>query len=92
MLRGKFMFIRHEHNVGVSSVEKGSKPYDFASITLSDGVESFDCDLEQSVIPSLAGLRKGDEINISVEPSIRFKKTIFKVVQVSPAKVTEKVS
>lgn len=90
MLRGKYTFIRHEHNQGYS--EKSKKDYDFASITLSDGIESFDMDLEQTVIPSLAGLRKGDEVNIEVETSIRFKRTAFKVVNVSPAKVTEKVS
>lgn len=88
MLSGKFTFIRHEHNQGFS--EKSKKDYDFASITLSDGIESFDIDLEQAVIPSLAGLKKGDEVNIQVEIGIRFKRTAFKVVNVSPAKVLEK--
>lgn len=89
-LRGNYIFIRHEHNVGVG--KESGKAYDFATISLSDGVESFDADLDQQVIPQLAGLRKGDSVNIEIEPQIRFKKTVFKVVQVSPAKVTEKVS
>lgn len=88
MLRGKFGFIRHEHNQGVS--QKNGQPYDFASVTLSDGIESFQADLDQAVIPSLSGLRKGDQVNIEIEPQIRFGKTIYKVVHVSPAKVLEK--
>lgn len=92
MLRGKFTFIRHEHNVGVS--KKTEKPYDFASVTLSDDIESFKLDLDQSVIPSLVGLRKGDAVNIEVEIGENFNQTTFKCVNVSPAKVqtTEKVS
>ena len=92
MLRGKFTFIRHEHNVGVS--KKTDKPYDFASITLSDDIESFKLDLEQTAIPSLAGLRKGDSVNIEVEIGESFNQTAFKVVNVSLAKVisTEKAS
>lgn len=92
MLRGKFTFIRHEHNQGVST--KTNKPYDFATISLSDGIESFKLDLAQSVIPTLAGLRKGDEVNIEVEIGESFNQTAFKCINVSPAKVltTEKVS
>lgn len=88
MLAGEYTFIRHEHNQGFS--EKSKKDYDFASVTLSDGIESFDMDLEQKVIPSLAGLSKGDKVQILVEPGIRFKRTVFKVVEVSPVKVLQK--
>lgn len=83
MLKGeKLTYIRHERNTGVGN--KSGKPYDFANITLSDGIESFKLDLkpELTEYKEVAELKKGDKITITVDIFERFKETSYIVSEI----------
>lgn len=86
MLTGVFTYIRAERNQGISKPEKGSKPYDFCNVTLSDGIESFQLDLEPNAyLTSIEGLKKGDKVDIEVEVGERFKNASFTVTSIKKA-------
>lgn len=66
MLKGEgLVFIRHEHRKGISS--KTDQPYEFANVTLSDGLESFKLNLDLAIIPMFERFKKGDKITITVD-------------------------
>lgn len=86
MLKGeKLTYIRHERNKGIG--KKSEQPYDFASITLSDGIESFKLDLKPEVteVNHVLELKKGDKVTITVDIFERFKNTAFIVSDVRKA-------
>lgn len=64
MLSGELIFIRHDRVTGTN--DKGVN-YDFANITLSDGLESFTLGLDLSILPMVSNLKKGDNINLTVD-------------------------
>lgn len=75
------VFIRAERNKGYS--EKSKKDYDFANITLSDGLES----LKMDIVPELAEqtqslFKKGDNVVITVDISEANNRTKFVVSNV----------
>lgn len=83
MLESKkpLVFIRSERNKGYS--EKSKKDYDFANITLSDGLES----LKMDIVPELAeqyqnSFKKGDNVVITVDISESNNRTKFIVSEV----------
>ena len=83
MLQGvkPLVFIRVERNQGDSEKKKEN---DFASITLSDGLEI----LKLDIVPSLAEhcqatYKKGDKIKIVVDVSESNNRTTFVVIAVS---------
>lgn len=83
MLKGtSLIYIRHERNRGVS---KTDKQYDFATATLSDGLESFKMDLLPALteMPIFQALKKGDKINIDVEVFENFGKSQYMITQVT---------
>jgi len=66
MLKGeKLVFIRHEHRKGIS--QKNEMPYEFANVTLSDGLESFKINLDLAIVPIVERFKKGDAVNIVVD-------------------------
>lgn len=78
------VFIRAERNKGYS--EKSKKDYDFANITLSDGLES----LKMDIVPELAeqyqsSFKKGDNVVITVDISEMNNRTKFVVTEVKKA-------
>lgn len=78
MLEGKnLIFIRHERNTGVG--KESNKPYDFANLTLSDGLESFKMPIEPHLTESklMHDLKKGDKVTITVDVFENFNRTQF---------------
>lgn len=78
------VFIRSERNKGYS--EKSKKDYDFANITLSDGLESMKLD----IVPELAeqcqtAFKKGEKVVITVDISESNNRTKFVVSEVKKA-------
>lgn len=66
MLKGeKLIFIRHEHRQGIS--QKNDMPYEFANVTLSDGLESFKLNIDLAIVPMFDRFKKGEEINIVID-------------------------
>ncbi|MEK5234092.1 hypothetical protein MHB42_20600 [Lysinibacillus sp. FSL K6-0232] len=60
------VFIRAERNKGYS--EKSKKDYDFANITLSDGLESLKVDIQPELVEQCQTLyKKGDNVVITVD-------------------------
>lgn len=80
MLKGENLtYIRHDRMQGIGT--KSGKPYDFANVTLSDGLESFKLDVRPEMTESsqVQNLRKGDKVNIKVDVYENFNKTAFMV-------------
>jgi len=73
------VFIRAERNKGYS--EKSKKDYDFANITLSDGLESLKMDITPDLVANL-DFRKGDKVVITVDVSESNNRTKFMVTEV----------
>lgn len=83
MLQGtKLTYIRHARNKGVG--KNSGNPYDFASIILSDGLESFKLDLKPELAETrlLQDIKKGTLVNIEVDVFENFDKTAFIVSDV----------
>ena len=76
-------YIRHERNKGVS--KKNDKEYDFATITLSDGLESFKVDLQPYLteMPVMSEIKKGDKINVVLDTMENFGKTNFIINEIT---------
>lgn len=75
---GVFQFIRAERNQGVSKPEKGSKPYDFATMRVTDGLDSFNLDIKPDLEQTLnQQVSKGDFIEVRFEVGERFKNTTY---------------
>ena len=93
MLKGTYTYIRAERNQGTSKPEKGSKPYDFCNVTLSDDIESFQIDLDTNTYLNSIneGLKKGDKIDIEVEVGTRFKNTSFTITSLKKVNAFNKV-
>lgn len=90
MLKGKNLtYIRHEKIEGTS--QKTGLPYCFASVTLSDGLESFKLDMKPELANQINGLRKGDNVEITVDIGESFNRTTFLVSAVDLAKSPAKV-
>lgn len=78
------VFIRTERNKGYSEAKK--KDYDFANITLSDGLESMKID----IVPELAEqyqnvFKKGEKVVITVDMSESNNRLKFVVTEVKKA-------
>jgi hypothetical protein len=68
MLKGDYIYIKPNRVQGISA--KNQKPYDFANLTVSDGLESFEMACKPSLATALEeneNLRKGDSIVVEVE-------------------------
>lgn len=92
MLKGdNLTYIRHDRMQGIGA--KSGKPYDFANVTLSDGLESFKLDIRPEMTESskVLALRKGDKVNIKVDVFENFNKTAFMVSEINP-EIISKVS
>jgi hypothetical protein len=76
------VFIRAERNKGYS--EKSKKDYDFANITLSDGLESLKMDINPELVPTLS-FKKGDNVIVTVDVSESNNRTKFVVSEVKKA-------
>lgn len=77
MLEGKNLtFIRADRMQGTG---KNGRPYDFANVTLSDGLESFKIDIkpEMTERPEVYNLKKGDKVDIKVDIYENFNRTAF---------------
>lgn len=75
---GVFQFIRAERNTGVSKPEKGSKPYDFATVRVTDGIDSFNLDIKPELEERLnQEFSKGDFVELRFEVGERFKNTTY---------------
>lgn len=78
------VFIRAERNRGYS--EKSKKDYDFANITLSDGLESLKVDIEPELAERCQGaFKKGDNVVITVDISEMNNRARFVVTDVKKA-------
>lgn len=64
MLSGNLIFIRHDRIQGTN--DKGNN-YDFANVTLSDGLESFTLGLDLSILPMVQNFRRGDNVLLTVD-------------------------
>lgn len=74
MLKGeKLYFVESEHRRGTN---KDGVPYEFANITLSDGLESFKIPLSLDLVNSIGNLKRKDLINIQVDISIGYNNRI----------------
>lgn len=83
MLKGtNLIYIRHERNKGIG--KNSGLPYDFANITLSDGIESFKLDIKTDLIETktLQDIKKGEKISVHVDIFENFNKTAFIVSDV----------
>lgn len=80
MLNGEFVFIRAERIEGISS--KTNKPYDIGKLTVSDGLESFDMDINPNLVPMLGHITKGDKVKLNVEVTPGFRGTNYQVNKV----------
>lgn len=76
------VFIRAERNQGYS--EKKKRDYDFASVTLSDGLESLKMEIVPELVPSLQ-FKKGDNVIINVDISESNNRTVFIVSDIKKA-------
>ncbi|MGE7839136.1 hypothetical protein [Viridibacillus arvi] len=87
MLKGQGLtFIRAERNKGIS--QKNGEAFDFASVTLSDGLESFKLDVKPVLteMQPLNTLRKGEKCTVTVDVGERFGKPTFTVSDVVAVK------
>jgi len=78
MLKGNDLtYIRHERNQGVG--KNSGLPYDFASMVLSDGLESFKMDIKPDLTTrsDVQNLRKGDKLTVLVDVYENFNRTAF---------------
>lgn len=74
MLKGEgLIYVRHEHRKGVS---KDGNDYEFANVTLSDGLESFTLNIDFSILPMFDQFRKGEAIDITVDVDIGYNNRI----------------
>jgi len=77
MLKGNDLrFIRANRMTGTN---KKGNPYDFADITLSDGMESFKLEVKPELVPLLDTYKKGEKVDINVDVYERYDKTAFLV-------------
>lgn len=74
---GEWKFVRVERNEGISA--KNGKPYDFATLTVADDIESFELDIKPTLVPHLIHIEKGDRILVTEEKSKSFGKTVSQV-------------
>lgn len=88
----ELVYIRHSRNKGIGKESK--KAYDFCNITLSDGLESFDLEMEPHLdeSPDLVNLNKGDVVNLKIDVYQSFNRTQFKVVDVKKVTATKSAS
>jgi len=77
-------FIRTERNKGYS--EKKQKEYDFANITLSDGLESLKMDIVPELVEQYQSqFKKGDNVVITVDMNESNNRLQFVVTEVKKA-------
>lgn len=82
--RKPLVFIRAERNKGYS--EKKQKDYDFANITLSDGLESLKVDINPELVEHChSAFKKGDKVAITVDITEMNSRTVFVVTEVKKA-------
>lgn len=74
----KLVFIRHQHRAGISA--KTNKEYEFANVTLSDGLESFTLDVDLSVVKKFEDFRRGDKVVVTLDAVEGFGNNISFVV------------
>lgn len=74
MFTGNLLYITHERKKGIS--QKSGNEYDFANITLSNGLISFTVDMKPSLneLPLLDDLRLGDKVVVTLNYESRYGK------------------
>ena len=74
----KLVYIRHQHMSGISN--KNQQPYEFANVTLSDGLESFDLNIELTKVSLFTNLKRGDSVIVTLDIGDSFGNRINFVV------------
>lgn len=64
MLNGKLLFVKLDHLKGTS--QKGND-YEFASITLSDGLDGFKLPLDLAILPIAKSLNRGEQVTVVID-------------------------
>lgn len=79
---GEYQFIKSQRNRGLS--KKDQTPYDFASITLSDGLESIKHNLDPQVVEkgTLDHVKRGQNVEVTLECSEGFNRVDYTVTGV----------
>lgn len=79
MLKGEYIYVDLEHRNGIST--KNGQPYNFANVTLSDGLESFTQSIDPELVPSFNGAQRGDKVQISVQITAKKSGNEFKIIK-----------
>lgn len=77
---GEFNFIRATRNEGIS--QKNGKPFDFATLVVADQYESFDLEIQPTLVPHLININKGDKVSLDITVGKNFGKTTYLVTNV----------
>lgn len=81
MLKGELVYIRHEHRSGIGKTS--GEPYEFANVTLSDGLESIKLNIDLQIVPMFEGFKKGEKIAITVDLIEAFNRLDLLIVDVA---------
>lgn len=89
MLDKSIKFVKVDHLKGTS---KAGNPYEFANITLSDGIESFKLPLDLSIVPTAKMFTRGEDVKVVIDlvkdDEGNFRKDNNQVVQIAVTDIT----
>lgn len=89
MLKGEgLIYVKHEHRAGVS---KDGRDYEFANVTLSDGLESFPLPLDFTVVPVFEKMNRGDSVDLLIDLDIGFNNRVNLLVKSATLSQKQKV-
>lgn len=79
---GEYTYVSHNRNKGLS--KKDNSPYDFASITLSDGLESIKHSLDPQLVEQghLDNLKRGQKVEVVLECSEGYNRVDYTITGV----------
>lgn len=85
--KGVYQFVTHKRNRGNS--KKDNSPYDFATITLSDGLLSVKHDMKPHLVETHAfqNLKRGDFVEVTIDAEEGYNRTDYIVTDLKKALV-----
>lgn len=84
MFVGEYILVKTTRNQGTS---KTGQNFDIGKITISDGLESFELDINPELIPAITYIKKGDKVNVSLTPENTFRGVRYIITNVLPVPV-----